>query len=658
MPMRKLSLLILFILFGKVNFAQPVIQLEKSSYDNLGRDMVIWEDTSKHAVINDVEKLPAQSFKQSKTEIINEGTSHKVIWCKLAFQQANNYTSYLLIDTPNIDSIDIYYRDKNGLLKHFQSGSYFPLSSRTFIATSYAFNLPDIQPGVQQLYIRLNTPNILVVPVKLVNEKTLIQFLIYKYLLEVIYIGVLLSLLFFNIFLYFSTRDKIYFYYSGYIIALCLYIVFYLRGYSHFFGNDVKDFITRYAYCFAALGNITAIAFNNSFLQVKVYFPKTIPIFKSLIFAWLGVAVLTIIGLRSLAIIGTQSLSFATPILIWIMGLIAFYNKLPFAKYYIIAWTFITASVVYFVLMLAGFFPVTDYGLQSIQIGSTLELIFLSFALGDRIRLLRKEKKEMQEENMKLITDRNLYLEEKVKERTTELRTAVNTIEASNKIKDKLFSIVAHDLRSPISNLSSALQLADNHILSNKELQPILNEIKKDVERVQTTLDNLLMWSWMQMGNQKNYKPEQVFLKQMFTDTVNMYQLLAQRKKIKIEIFCCDKVSITADREQLSLIMRNFIDNAVKFTPLNGSITIGAERNNGCYKVFVNNSGKGMDSQTIERVLTTKLTGLRSYGTANESGIGLGLQLCKEFISNMNSQLQIESSANETTTFYFEVNAS
>ena len=204
-----------------------------------------------------------------------------------------------------------------------------------------------------------------------------------------------------------------------------------------------------------------------------------------------------------------------------------------------------------------------------------------------------------------------------------------------------------------MSSLTTVLQLSDDNALPQEEVREMLREIRKDTEQMQSTLDNLLNWSLMQMG-MSHYEPEPVHLKPFLENILVMYLPLMKKKEIGSSILCSDAVWILADSNQLSLIVRNLVDNAVKFTPLHGSITVGLQHENGASRVYVANSGKGIGAEVVARILGSDQVG-SSYGTANEKGTGLGLQLCKEFIRNMGSGLEIASVKNKKTVFSFVV---
>lgn len=219
--------------------------------------------------------------------------------------------------------------------------------------------------------------------------------------------------------------------------------------------------------------------------------------------------------------------------------------------------------------------------------------------------------------------------------------------------KDRLFSVISHDLRSPLNNLMSAAQLAEEELISGQEHLEMVRQINLNVKQVRSVLDSILKWSFLQMGQQQD--PVKIQMSGFIQEHIDLFALLAFKKQIEIRVDCPENLSVHADADLLSLVLRNFIDNAVKFTPFGGQISIGLKTMAGQQTFFVSNTTeKGIDEETITRILSTR--DMQSdYGTDNELGSGYGLQLCKEFISKMNSELKIEGYREGWTTFYFEI---
>jgi len=222
----------------------------------------------------------------------------------------------------------------------------------------------------------------------------------------------------------------------------------------------------------------------------------------------------------------------------------------------------------------------------------------------------------------------------------------------SNKTKDKLFQIIAHDLRSPLVSMESITQLIPYWVEEQdfESLSRLSKTLELSVNNVLSLIDNLLNWALNQQGKFP-YKPENINLKKNLEETIDVYKPIAQIKNIELKFRALNNVKVFADKNMLFTVMRNLLNNAVKFTPENGEITVGIERNQQFAKVWVKDSGIGMPVSKKEAVF--ELANGQTKGTRGETGKGLGLFFCKEFVNINNGDIYIESEKGKGTTITF-----
>lgn len=222
-------------------------------------------------------------------------------------------------------------------------------------------------------------------------------------------------------------------------------------------------------------------------------------------------------------------------------------------------------------------------------------------------------------------------------------------LEGYNKIKDKIFSIISHDLRAPIATLSSVLSLAeeadDKTVL---ELRGYFKGIKRNVDNLNLTLDNMLVWSQGQI-NGVELKPETINLVEEVERCVSLYSLVALQKEITLMHTISEPYKIKVDPAHLSLILRNTISNSLKFTNLGGSIIISASSPSpDKVKICITDNGIGIHADKIDTLFNPQLH-YSTYGTQNEKGTGLGLMLCKEYAEQNGGAITIESAEGQGT---------
>jgi signal transduction histidine kinase len=622
------------------------------AYDNIGKRVIILEDKHNSLTLEQVIRLGnSGKFMPSKEAILNLGNSESAFWIKISYQNSSKQTAYLMVDVPNIDYIDFYTTDDRGSVIQRHTGS-LSLANQDVLATNqnvlannrYLFDLPTVVNASKgkDVYLKVRSGNLMLVALKIVDAKTLVSHSNYKIGFECIYSGILIMLFVLNIFLFVSVTDRIYLYYSVYIAALFVYVILYLRGYSYILGPDVRRFVNLYPHIFASLATIAAFFFSWEFLGIKERVPKMVPVYKLMISLWIIMLIVAMFSGKSDLAVLVNYLMLISCGVAWYTGLCAYRKGLKPALYYLIAWFAVGLSFVIALLGLTGVIPYYDLSYEVGPIGTTIEMLFLSFALGDRFNHIRQEKNLIKKENLMLVLSKNERLESLVAERTLKLSKA-------NAEKDKLFSIIAHDLRSPFNSLVSILELNDNDMLDFEELKMLLRETRKNVDHIHLTLNNLLYWAKGQM-EMPGSNPESFDLAGMVERLVLVYQPLSTSKKVRLETSFSGLCSVFADLNEINLVLRNLIDNAIKFSPQNSVIGIFIKQQakqvhiSVCNAVAENNSEVKL-LQDTEEFLSTP-------GTANEQGIGLGLHLCREYIRLNGGNMQVVVKDNQVTVSF------
>jgi len=222
-----------------------------------------------------------------------------------------------------------------------------------------------------------------------------------------------------------------------------------------------------------------------------------------------------------------------------------------------------------------------------------------------------------------------------------------------NKTKDKFFSIIAHDLKNPFVTLLgfSEILLSDFKELQSEEVLYYISEMKKSADLSHSLLQNLLQWSRSQTGKIE-YHPQQLELKNVIRQNILLVNKSAEKKSINIMNNIQAELKVKADEDMLNTIVRNLLTNAIKFTSKEGIISVDASSQYGCAEIRIKDSGIGMNEETVNKLFRIDVTHSTS-GTENETGTGLGLLLCKEFIEKHGGKIWVESKENVGSTFHF-----
>jgi signal transduction histidine kinase len=292
-----------------------------------------------------------------------------------------------------------------------------------------------------------------------------------------------------------------------------------------------------------------------------------------------------------------------------------------------------------------------------------------------RTRNLEKQKKELEktiEQRTKELLNEKIKVEEinRDLEKSRYQLAKINELQAkwlddlsesekqlteSNTNKDKLFSIISHDLRSPFRALLTYSESVYTKLdtLSTDEIKEYTLNVHRYAENIYKLLEDLLEWSRIQIGNLK-YEPKDFSLYAAILHTISTIEGNAERKNIKIVNNVSDKIVGYADENMIKSVLNNLVSNAVKFTNYDGTVEIDASRINGSICVTVKDNGTGMSEDEVTQLFKVGKH-FNKTGTANEKGTGLGLILCKELIEKNGGSISIASILGKGSSFSFTI---
>ena len=244
-------------------------------------------------------------------------------------------------------------------------------------------------------------------------------------------------------------------------------------------------------------------------------------------------------------------------------------------------------------------------------------------------------------------------LNKELKIHKTDLEKNEIKLQEINKTKDKLFSIIGHDLRGPIGAFQGLLQLFRTNEIDQTEFLEHIPKLGTDIDNISFTLNNLLSWGQTQM-NGAITKPSMVTLENIVSDNIKLLREIADKKSIKLISRLPENTLVWSDIDQIDIVLRNLISNALKFTPKNGMVTVDAEEKNEHWQISVRDTGIGIDKD-IQEKLFGQNSNITTYGTDDEKGTGIGLSLCKEMVENNKGTIWVESIPQKGSCFYFTV---
>jgi signal transduction histidine kinase len=224
-----------------------------------------------------------------------------------------------------------------------------------------------------------------------------------------------------------------------------------------------------------------------------------------------------------------------------------------------------------------------------------------------------------------------------------------------NATKDKLLSIIAHDLRGPLGNILgfSALLIENIKKYDVEKIEKYSSNINSSTQNTLVLLENLLNWAQLQNGK-INFNPENQVSSSIFKEIIELLNPSAKNKNLLLNYFQSEEIIVFADPNMIKTILRNLISNAIKFTNSNGKIDVTALQNGNFIEIAVSDNGVGMNEETRNKLFMLE-TNETTIGTSNEKGSGLGLILCKEFVEKHGGKIWVESELGKGSVFKFKL---
>lgn len=235
----------------------------------------------------------------------------------------------------------------------------------------------------------------------------------------------------------------------------------------------------------------------------------------------------------------------------------------------------------------------------------------------------------------------------------TDRKKTENSLKELIATKDKLFSIVAHDLRSPFNGIIgfSELLIENSKDILLEDSEQYIKIINSSAKNTLILLDNLLNWAKSQTG-QLSFNPEKILFSEVAQEIITLSKSIAKSKNIALECSCTDNIEIYVDVNMLNTVLRNLISNAIKFTNVGGHIKVSAASKQDHVEITISDNGIGIPKEKCNELFSIA-SNTTTLGTADENGSGLGLVLCKEFIQKNNGDIWVESEENKGSNFKF-----
>ncbi len=284
-----------------------------------------------------------------------------------------------------------------------------------------------------------------------------------------------------------------------------------------------------------------------------------------------------------------------------------------------------------------------------------LLVIFVLTLMAAILWYIQYKKKREALKVVQLQKEEIIQQKEEIQTQSDRLKLQRDELYRSNKTKEKLFSVIAHDLKNPIHALIgfSDLLINEKDNLNNEEKEQYIEFIHTSSLQIHNLLENLLKWAQSQSSSIK-FSPENIDVNELIDINIGLFKETSKKKQIELVANENTDNKVYADKNMVNTIIRNLINNALKFTNKGGKISLSTKTIDQQIEVSVTDTGIGMTEEIIKKILDSEEL-YSSAGTMDEPGTGLGLAICQEFLEAHNNKLQIQSQPGKGSTFFFNL---
>lgn len=673
--------------------APPIIITEGENKYLIGSHMDILEDPDKQWTIEEITAEPLSSkFAPYGKKVPSLGRTSSAFWYRTQVRNSTKVLQRLILEEeiPFVDLMEIYIAKPGGGYKTIRAGDTLPFYEREIIHPDFLFKLKIKPEETLSLFIRVQSSGALLTPFTFWKEEAFGRHDRDRGHYFGVFFGGLFVVLFYNLFLFLSLKDKVYLYYVSYISSLALFAFSY-NGFCYQYFWPGSPWWANWNNVFSmALFQFFGVLFTKEFLETRKNLPGIDRVLKALLlyFALLIISPVLNLSYDLMIFLSAASVQIFRPALL-VVGLIAWRKGNRSARFFLCAWIASSTGSVITSMTFMGIIPYRFILFHAGELGSFADVTLLSLALADKINILRREKEEAQQLTRATLEKARDELEEKVEERTIQIkktnkqlkeeineRTEVekkllNTLndlkeneitlknakkkaEDATKLKDSFVSLVSHDLRSPLGTVIGLFDILQSGLKNSldKTQKNIATRITENITGLVKMIDQLLNISRLQTGK---IRPNPSFFDghPLILLSIQHIAHMAKIKEVEIINEIKPDTRFYGDEVLLGEVVNNLLSNAIKFCSAGEKVTIFTPESKDL-TIAVQDTGKGISEKILPDIFKHEVK-TTTKGTAGEKGTGLGLPFCKDIIEVHGGTLRVESSADSGTVFYADL---
>ncbi|MCX6073246.1 MAG: sensor histidine kinase [Campylobacterales bacterium] len=621
MILRLIWLVLLTVIWG---YASP-LQLGNANNYSVQGHLSYLEDPTGALQISEIKQ---SQFLPYQGNSVNFGFTKSAYWFKIEIKreiQSGHQKWWLMIPYPLLEKIDVYFMDKEGELLSYQTlGSSVPFVARELPLRNFMTELPLYQESDATLIIRVQTQSSMQVPISIYSSKGLFQEVETNNLKVGLYYGIYLIIFLYNVGIYFYTKDRNY---LRYILFLTSFILWQLSfdgiGREYLWPNS-QWFIYHFSAVLIAFTAFSALNFGRNFLSTRLHFPKI----DKVILALMGISLLLVVCSLLLpysSVIGYNTLlTSIVPALLLGVGIAVIRKGYRPARFYIAGWSSFFIGTIIFAFNKFDLIP-NFYGVNHIQqIGSAIEMIFLSWALADRVHLL-------QGEYIDKLNHLNDTLSEKVREGLEEARSKdrLLALQSRHAAMGEMIEQIAHQWRQPLNTLGLINQdlYFKRHLGNCDEVcyDKAHEQFEEHLHYMSKTIDDFRNYYKMD----KTEMPEDIG--ELASIAFRLNEVLLKYSRIQTHLIVETSTKVMITKNEMIQVLINLIKNAhdvIKERHIeSGEITITVLETRGWVKILVEDNGGGIEESAMKKIFDIYFT-----TKSDDKGTGLGLYMCRNIV--------------------------
>ena len=671
----------------------------------LGKKVSIFQDASSKFSFDEVRKSDSL-FKPGTSDVPNLGATSSNNWIKFVLKNNTDLNKVTLsIANPIIDIANLYMV-RDGRIDSITINNSDKFRKRPYKHQFYLYDIKLMRGEVIDCYIKLKSNQQILAPITIASEKKIFSEISLSDSRTGFYLGIMLVMLLYNLFIYFTTRDRDYLVYCHYNFWVTLTQAT-LLGFSHRFLWPENNWLAENMVIICgAMSGIGTIMFAISFLRTPIYAPKLTKVLYVTIVIYILSIIVLLAGYKPVAFLIVNMNAALVSILIMVVAYAVYRGNFAPARYFLLSWTVFFASILVFVAKDYGLVPYNAFTIHAVEMGSAFEAVFLSFALAGKINTLKREKELSQmealraaQENARIIREQNVILEQKVAERTAalkesneELNTTLDHLKQTQSQlvdSEKMASLgqltagIAHEINNPINFVTSNVAPLKRDVgmlidvistiegvgLSSKSNEEKIKEIEDykeemDFDYLKIEIDHLL--KGIHEGASRTadiVKGLRIFsrvdeddlkradINEGLDSTLIITNNLLNNR-INVVRDYGNLPSIECYPGKLNQVFLNIISNSVHAInekygdATGGEIKIATHNDEENVYVKISDNGTGMNETTMKKIFepffTTKEVG---------EGTGLGMSIAYNTIKKHNGKIDMVSTLGEGTEF-------